>query len=99
MTRYPMPTSVSSLDTLTENSHDSYDSEEERRLIQEEWDESVDQLRRITSLVLLPFLGKWLGRRTSLLRSSAAARALIINLNSLKFITGISFSDLGQNSG
>ncbi|KAL4241673.1 hypothetical protein ABKN59_000861 [Abortiporus biennis] len=44
---------------------ESYDSEEELRLAQEEWEESLEQLQQLVSIVLLPFLGKWLGRRWS----------------------------------
>ena len=57
-----MPSSVASLDTT--GSDDSFD-EEEYRLAQEEWEESLEQLQQLVSIVLLPFLGKWLGRRWS----------------------------------
>ncbi|PPQ62998.1 hypothetical protein CVT24_006104 [Panaeolus cyanescens] len=43
----------------------SYDSDEEYRLAQEEWEESLRQLQQLFSIVLLPFFGKWLGRRWS----------------------------------
>ncbi|KAF9056488.1 hypothetical protein BJ165DRAFT_1522391 [Panaeolus papilionaceus] len=43
----------------------SYDSEEEYKLAQEEWEESLRQLQQLFSIVLLPFFGKWLGRRWS----------------------------------
>jgi len=35
--------------------------------MQQEWEESLQQLQMLCSIVLLPFLGKWLGRRTSLI--------------------------------
>lgn len=57
-----MPSSVASLDTT--GSDDSFD-EEEYRLAQEEWEESLGQLQQLVSIVLLPYLGKWLGRRWS----------------------------------
>ncbi|KAK0566143.1 hypothetical protein OC844_000887 [Tilletia horrida] len=41
----------------------SYDSEEEARLAQEEWDEGIAQLQLALQLVFLPYLGKYLGRR------------------------------------
>ncbi|CEL57675.1 hypothetical protein RSOLAG1IB_02418 [Rhizoctonia solani AG-1 IB] len=44
----------------------SYDSEEEEeRLAQQEWDESVQQLQLLLTVVVFPFFGKWLGRRWS----------------------------------
>jgi hypothetical protein len=63
-----MPSSVASLDTT--GSDDSFD-EEEYRLAQEEWEESLEQLQQLVSIVLLPFLGKWLGRRWSHLGMSS----------------------------
>ena len=57
-----MPQSVMSLDSLS--SDGSYDSDDER-LAQEEWEESLEQLAQLVSVVLLPFFGKWLGRRWS----------------------------------
>ncbi|ETW87369.1 hypothetical protein HETIRDRAFT_248238, partial [Heterobasidion irregulare TC 32-1] len=46
------------------SSDGSYDSDDER-LAQEEWEESLEQLAQLVSVVLLPFFGKWLGRRWS----------------------------------
>lgn len=43
----------------------TWDSEEEARLAQEEWDESIRQLQLAVQVMLLPFVGKWLGRRWS----------------------------------
>ncbi|KAI0320367.1 hypothetical protein OF83DRAFT_603494 [Amylostereum chailletii] len=40
----------------------SYDSDDD---LQQEWEESIAQLNQIFSVVLLPFFGKWLGRRWS----------------------------------
>lgn len=57
-----MPKSVVSIDSF-DSSDDSDD--EEYRLAQQEWEESLEQLAQIVSVVLLPFLGKWLGRRWS----------------------------------
>ena len=59
-----MPASVDSLDTISSRSSDYYDEEEER-LAEEEWQESLLQLQQLLSIVLLPYLGKWLGRRWS----------------------------------
>lgn len=58
-----MPSSVASLDSISSTS--SYDSDEEYRLAQEEWEESLQQLKQLVSVVLLPFVGKWMGRRWS----------------------------------
>ncbi|KAL0951342.1 hypothetical protein HGRIS_008046 [Hohenbuehelia grisea] len=61
-----MPLSDVSLDDLHSNSEDSYDSEdEEYRLAQQEWEESLQQLQQLVAVVLLPYFGKWLGRQWS----------------------------------
>jgi len=61
-----MPKSEASLDLSSSTSEASYDSDEEDlRLAQKEWEESLEQLQQLMSVVLLPFLGKWLGRRWS----------------------------------
>lgn len=43
----------------------TYDSEEEAGLAQEEWEESIGQLNLALQVMVLPFFGKWLGRKTS----------------------------------
>lgn len=43
----------------------TWDSEEEDRLAQQEWDESVAQLQLILQVMVVPFFGKWLGRKWS----------------------------------
>src|SRR3954447_3172683 len=60
-----MPGSSQSLDLTSNSSESSYDSDDEYRLAQQEWEESLVQLQQLVSMVLLPFLGKWLGRRWS----------------------------------
>ncbi|KAK7064317.1 hypothetical protein R3P38DRAFT_3165342 [Favolaschia claudopus] len=52
-------------DSLDDVSQSSYDSDEDYRLAQQEWEESMHQLQQLVSIVLLPFFGKWLGRRWS----------------------------------
>ena len=47
---------------LSTESDDSYDSEREREL-EREWEEGMEQLKLITTIVLLPFFGKWLGKK------------------------------------
>ncbi|KIK70872.1 hypothetical protein GYMLUDRAFT_147774 [Collybiopsis luxurians FD-317 M1] len=56
-----MPSSID--DISSEGSYDSDD--DEYYLAQKEWEESLHQLQQILSVVLLPYLGKWLGRRWS----------------------------------
>ncbi|KAJ7487479.1 hypothetical protein B0H11DRAFT_1720676 [Mycena galericulata] len=59
-----MPRSnADSLDDVS--SQASFDSDEDFRLAQQEWEESLHQLQQLVSIVLLPFFGKWLGRRWS----------------------------------
>jgi hypothetical protein len=58
-----MPRSEASLGDLY--SDDSYDSDEDFHLAQLEWEESLQQLQQLFSVVVLPFFGKWLGRRWS----------------------------------
>lgn len=59
--------SVSPASSIDDTRSDiSYDSEEEeQRLAQQEWDESVQQLQLLLTVVVMPFFGKWLGRRWS----------------------------------
>jgi len=48
---------------------DGYDSERERQL-EREWEEGMEQLKLITTIVLLPFFGKWLGKKWAYLCES-----------------------------
>jgi hypothetical protein len=67
-----MPKSEASLDLSSSSSETSYDSDEGFRLAQKEWEESLEQLQQLLSVVLLPFIGKWLGRRWSQWGASGA---------------------------
>jgi hypothetical protein len=60
-----MPKSEASLDLSSSSSDASYDSDEDLRLAQKEWEDSLEQLQQLVSVVLMPFIGKWLGRRWS----------------------------------
>lgn len=60
-----MPESEASIDLSSSSSNTSYDEDEEFQLAQKEWEESLEQLQQLLSIVLLPFFGKWLGRRWS----------------------------------
>lgn len=57
-----MPPSDPSVDTA---SYDTGDDDDEYRLAQQEWQESVEELQQLALLLLLPWLGKFLGRKTS----------------------------------
>ena len=61
-TSFMARTSISSLDSSPQ-SDDSYDSDEELIRFQEEWEENLKQLQLLVSVVLMPWFGKWLGRR------------------------------------
>ena len=62
-TLLPKQMSTLSIDDIDDT--DSYDDDEELRIAQEEWDESIAQLQLLVSVVAMPFFGKWLGRRCS----------------------------------
>jgi Mitochondrial import 2 len=62
-----MPSSDASLDDMSSTA--SYNSDEEYRLAQQEWEESLHQLQQLFAVVLLPIFGKWMGRRWSRLGS------------------------------
>lgn len=49
-------------DSTTPSSQDSWEAEQ-HRLAQEEWDEGMRQLHLAVTVMLLPFLGKWMGRK------------------------------------
>lgn len=40
-----------------------YDSDEEERLLRQEWEASVQQFQTIVQIIVLPYLGKFYGRR------------------------------------
>ncbi|KAI0673434.1 hypothetical protein C8Q78DRAFT_1076446 [Trametes maxima] len=80
-----MPRSVQSLDTISVSSDASYDSDEEDRLAEQEWQESLQQLQQLFAIVLLPYLGKFLGRRWS---HWAYARYVRLGLGKSFFLGG-----------
>lgn len=86
-------TSVSPASSIDElRSEISLDSEEEeQRLAQEEWDESVQQLQLLLTIVVLPFFGKWLGRRWSHLREQCRTC-----LSPLHFLSMNSFREISK---
>lgn len=89
-----MPDSIASLDSVS--SDDSYDDdeEEELRLAQQEWEESLEQLQQLVAVVLLPFLGKFLGRRWSHWGMSPSVK--LISFGSHAYITTPSVCPLSQ---
>ena len=60
----PSSGSDSGSDSSSDYSSDEED-ERERALIREEWEESLRQMQMLFSIVLVPFFGKWMGRRWS----------------------------------
>jgi len=60
-----MTSSDLSIDDHLSSAASSYDSDEEYQIAQREWEESLGQLQQLVAAVLLPFFGKWLGRRWS----------------------------------
>lgn len=64
---HTMPGSISSLDSSLDStsSDGGYDSEDEYALAQQEWEESLEQLTQLVSIVFLPFFGRWMGRKWS----------------------------------
>lgn len=56
------------------SSEASFDSDDQHALIQEEWEESMRQLEMVFSVILLPFLGKWWGRKFAFWGESAFRR-------------------------
>lgn len=58
-----MPRSDSSLDSSSDFSDD--DADEDYRLAQKEWNESIEELQQLALVLLLPWAGKYLGRRCS----------------------------------
>jgi len=60
-----MSGSVHSIDTSDSLSDSSLDLDEEALLAQQEWEESMEQLQKLFSFVLLPMAGKYFGRSFS----------------------------------
>lgn len=60
-----MSGSLHSLDTSDSLSDSSLDLDEDALLAQQEWEESVEQLQKLLSFVLLPMAGKYVGRTFS----------------------------------
>jgi hypothetical protein len=75
VSRSAMSTSDISLD-LSSASSDS--SDEEYRLAEKEWQESLAQIHQLISLVLLPWIGKYLGRRWSYWGQYAILLSLLV---------------------
>lgn len=60
-----MPGSVASLDSVSLSSDGSFDLDEEERIAEEEWRESLEQLQQLFGIILLPLIGRWMGRKWS----------------------------------
>ncbi|KAG8948576.1 hypothetical protein FRC04_009478 [Tulasnella sp. 424] len=61
--------SAASISISSGSSDGYYDSDDEldfvRKQQQKEWEEGIEQLQVLVSAVLIPVIGKWLGRRWS----------------------------------
>ena len=86
-TEAAMPGSVHSLDTSDSLSDASLDLDEDALLAQQEWEESIEQLQKLLSLVLLPMAGKYFGRTFSYWSESRSTcgvgKGLLIMLSTL----------------
>lgn len=49
--------------SLDSASSSEYDSDEEAAMIQEEWEENLKQFETVLSILIIPFFGRWYGRR------------------------------------
>lgn len=49
--------------SLSYTSEFSSGYEDQAAMIQEEWEESMRQIEAVLSVIILPFFGKWYGRR------------------------------------
>jgi hypothetical protein len=58
---YPSSESSSSAASSSASSDD--DRDEESAMIQAEWEESLRQMEMVLSIVIIPFFGKWWGRK------------------------------------
>lgn len=64
-----MPRSDPSIDTASYDGSDD-DDDDDYRLAQKEWQESMEELQQLALVLVLPWLGKFLGRKTSHWRAS-----------------------------
>ncbi|KAF8521509.1 hypothetical protein JB92DRAFT_2661552, partial [Gautieria morchelliformis] len=64
------------------SSSSSRSDDEEYRLAQQEWEDGLEQLQTLVSLMLLPYIGKWMGRKWS---HWAYARYLSVGLGKAFF--------------
>ncbi|KZV75486.1 hypothetical protein PENSPDRAFT_624153 [Peniophora sp. CONT] len=77
-----MPKSFASIDSVDGDSDDLDYEDDDYALAQKEWEESLSQLTQVFSVVLLPYFGKWLGRRYAY---AAYARYLQVGLGKAFF--------------
>jgi hypothetical protein len=65
--------SYPSLPSSASSDSSDYDSDEEAAMIQEEWEESLRQIEVILSIIIIPFFGRWYGRRFSYFSESGSS--------------------------
>ena len=76
---------VMQANTSTESVTSSEEFEREQdRLARQEWDEGVKQLQMAFQLVLIPFFGRWLGRRWSYWREFPRTNPSICSLYAIE---------------
>ncbi|CAD6971600.1 unnamed protein product [Tilletia controversa] len=78
--------SLTSISTSSQSasSASSYDSEEEARIAQEEWDDGIHQLQLALQLIFLPYLGNFFGfHPVSASSTSLAHGGIWARMNSL----------------
>jgi hypothetical protein len=51
------------VDSLPSTSTESFDSEEDDYDAQKEWEQSLEQLQLLLTMILVPFAGKYFGRK------------------------------------
>jgi hypothetical protein len=51
------------VDSLPSTSTESFDSDEEDYDAQKEWEQSLEQLQLLLTMILIPFAGKYFGRK------------------------------------
>lgn len=70
-----MPRSDASLDSQSDL---SYSDDEDYHLAQQEWEESMQELQQLALVLLLPWVGRFLGRKTSYWRASRLVSVFIM---------------------
>ncbi|KAI0183686.1 hypothetical protein EV127DRAFT_486888 [Xylaria flabelliformis] len=54
---------IDDIDSLPSTSTESFDSDEDDYDAQKEWEQSLEQLQLLLTMILVPFAGKYFGRK------------------------------------